>query len=606
MAHIYNDPSQFVSDAIKGFLAAYGTSLQAVPGASGVMRRGWPRAGLVSVVVGGGSGHYPAFCGLVGHGIAHGAVIGDVFTSPSTEQVYRVGCAVDGGAGVLLTFGNYAGDVMNFGAAQGRMRSEGIDCRTVLVTDDIASGPVTNRAQRRGIAGDLAVFKVAGTAADRGDSINEVERLALAANAATSSFGVAFGGCTFPGRTEPLFTVAAGKMELGLGIHGEPGTQTVDWVPARELAALLVTPLLAERPAGARRACVLLNGLGATKYEELFVLYGTVHRLLVDAGVELVMPEIGELVTSLDMAGCSLTVMWLDAELEELWCAPADTPAFRRAGLLPVDEAAVSVAKGAGPAVGTGQQAVTRRVPAAPPAAAGPAGGTGGGRVRAVLHAMLDVLVENEAELGRLDAVAGDGDHGVGMVRGMRGAVAAADAAPEPAGGAVLRLAADAFADRAGGSSGALWGALLGGIADALTEQAAGRGALDAVATATAINRGAGELQRLGGCNVGDKTMFDALRPFADELAAQITGGAPLAQAWAAAAAVASSSAAATAALVARLGRARPLGERSVGTPDPGAVSMALCLAAAGEALAVRSGSSIGVKALPSPAGSET
>ena len=173
MTAIYNDPASFKDDMIDGFVAAYSRYVERVPGACGVMRAGGPREGKVSVIAGGGSGHYPAFCGLVGQGLADGAVIGDIFTSPSNEQAYRVGRALDGGAGVLFSFGNYAGDVMNFGAAPERLRAEGIDCRTVLVTDDVASAPPAEKQRRRGIAGDLVVFKLAGAAADRGDSIDE-------------------------------------------------------------------------------------------------------------------------------------------------------------------------------------------------------------------------------------------------------------------------------------------------------------------------------------------------------------------------------------------------------------------------------------------------
>lgn len=581
MAHIYNDVSRFVDDAVEGFLAAYERYVEAVPGAKGVMRRGGPRPGCVSVVVGGGSGHYPAFCGVVGPGLAHGAVIGDIFTSPSAEQVYRVGRALDGGAGILMTFGNYAGDVMNFGAAEQRLRSEGTDCRTVLVTDDIASGAPTSRELRRGIAGDLTVFKVAGAAADRGDSIDEVERLARAANAATTTFGAAFAGCTFPGRSEPLFTVRDGTMELGLGIHGEPGTATVDWVPAVDLARLLTEPLLAERPQGASRAAVLLNGLGATKYEELFVLFGSVHRILRAADVELVLPEVGELVTSLDMAGCSLTITWLDEELEDLWRAPADAPAFRRdAGAARTAKADPSAmpARPATPAAGIprpGGQPDDGRV-----AQLSDSSRRAARLVQASLRAMLGRVLDHEEQLGQLDAVAGDGDHGVGMVRGLRGATEAADSSAAAAGD-MLRSAAEAFADRAGGSSGALWGALLGGIAEGLAVV----DPPDAATVSAAFERGTAALQQLGGCSLGDKTMFDALRPFTDELADRVAAGETLAEAWRAASQLATTSAAATADLVARRGRARPLGERSLGTPDPGATSMAMCLDAVAEVL---------------------
>jgi dihydroxyacetone kinase len=566
VTYVFNDPLSFKDDMLEGFLLAYSRYVERVPDASGVMRAGGPGEGKVSVIIGGGSGHYPAFCGIVGVGLADGAVMGDIFTSPSIEQAYRVGKALDGGAGILFSYGNYAGDVLNFNAAEERLRGEGIDCRTVLVTDDIASAAVGDEGRRRGIAGDLPVFKAAGAAADRGASIDEVERIALKANEVTRSFGVAFAGCTLPGKSEPLFTVEPGRMELGLGIHGEPGVRSVERMSARELAQTLVEPLVAERPEGADgRAGVFLNGLGATKYEELFVIWKDIAPALEAADVRVVLPEAGELVTSLDMAGCSLTVIWLDDELEELWAAPADTAAFRRgevSGLPTFAKRARSAAQDAGQA----EEAIAAS-PESVRAAAG---------VRDLLDAMEAIVAENESELGRLDSVAGDGDHGNGMLRGFRAATAAAHGAAGGA-GTVLRAAGAAFGDKAGGTSGMLWGEMLVAAGNALGDT--DTPTPDRVAAA--VRRAAETVQKLGNANLGDKTLLDALLPFVDALEAELAAGRTLAEAWAAAASVADESAKQTAEFAAKVGRSRPLAERSIGTPDPGAVSMALCLAAA-------------------------
>ena len=567
MTRIFNDPAAFKDEMIAGLVSAYSRYLTKVPDASGVMRVGGPRAGKVSVIVGGGSGHYPAFAGIVGPGFADGAVIGDVFTSPSMEQAYRVARALDGGAGVLFSFGNYAGDVMNFGAAQDRLRDEGIDCRIVLVTDDIASALEAESARRRGIAGDFTVFKIAGAAADRGDSLDEVEAVAERANASTYSFGVAFAGCTFPGQDKPLFTVEPGKMDFGLGIHGEPGVRSADWVPANELAAALVEPILAERPAAATgRAAVLLNGLGSTKYEELFVLWKDVAAALAAAGVEAVLPEVGELVTSLDMAGCSLTVTWLDDELEALWVTPCDTPAFRRGSVADLPRFG-AVASGAPAAVV--DEAAVEATPESIEAA---------GTARAALAAMRQVMERNEDELARIDAVAGDGDHGSGMTRGLRAATEAADGA-EGGVGSVLRAAGVAWGDRAGGTSGMLWGVFLQAIGLELGDTEAVTGER----LAAAVRRGAENIMRVGKAQPGDKTMLDALLPFVEAYDEGVAAGNP--RAWADAAAVATVAAEATAQLTPKVGRARPLAERSVGTPDAGATSMAMCLVAVGEVL---------------------
>jgi dihydroxyacetone kinase len=577
VAHIYDDPAAFKDDMLDGYTSAYARYVERVPNASAVMRRGGPREGKVSVIIGGGCGHYPAFCGVVGAGLADGAVVGDIFTSPSAEQAYRAARALDGGAGVLFSFGNYAGDVMNFGVAQDRFRGEGADCRTVLVTDDIASAPAAELTRRRGIAGGFCVFKIAGAAADRGDPLDAVERLASKANDRTRTFGVAFAGCTMPGQREPLFTVPPGEMELGLGIHGEPGIESVPRTDATRLAARLLEPLLAERPAGAGdRVAVILNGLGGTKYEELFVLWKSVSALLAEAGLTVVLPEVGELVTSLDMGGASLTLTWLDAELEELWSAPADTPGFRRGSVadLPRFE---PVAARSGTAEAT-----------ADAGAADAASRLAADTALRALRAMLEVVTDNEAELGRIDAVAGDGDHGTGMVRGLRAAVAAAS---ECAGGAgeTLDAAGIAFGDRAGGTSGMLWGLLLQAVGRALGNMGEPTGEQ----LSAGIRAGIEDIQRAGKAQLGDKTLLDALIPFADSVDEQLRSGAPCAPAWAAAGAVARQAAADTAALTPKVGRARPLAARSVGTPDAGATSMALCLVAAGGVLAATKGDAL-------------
>ena len=333
MKRMLNEASAFREEMIAGYASAYGRYLQRVPGASGVMANGTPAPGRVSVVVGGGSGHYPAFYGLVGHGLASAAAIGDIFTSPSGEQCYRVAKAVDGGAGILFTFGNYSGDVMNFGMAEGRLRAEGVDARTVLVTDDVLSASREEADRRRGIAGGFFVFKSAGASAARGDSLDDVEALTRHANSRVRTAGIAFAGCTVPGQDQPLFSVAPGQMEIGLGIHGEPGVRVAEQMPAREIAAMLVETLLAETPEDAGSdVAVLVNGLGGTKYEEMFVFYNDVAALLDRSGLSPYNPLIGEFVTSLDMTGMSLSLLWLDDDLKSLLDATASSPAFTSIG----------------------------------------------------------------------------------------------------------------------------------------------------------------------------------------------------------------------------------------------------------------------------------
>jgi D-erythrulose 4-kinase len=568
MTHLYNDPAEFPNDVIRGFTAAYPQYVQRVEGASGFVRAGGPLEGKVSLVIGGGSGHYPSYNGVVGTGFADGAVLGGMFASPSAEQVYRIAKAADGGAGVVLGFGNYAGDRLNFGVAAERLINEGIDTRIVYVTDDVASASPEEQEKRRGIAGTFTVYKIAASAAENGANLDEVERVMRAANAATYSFGVAFHGCTMPGADEPLFTVEDGHMDFGLGIHGEPGISSAPWMSAKDLAGHLVEKVLAERPEEASgRAAVLVNGLGATKYEELFVLYGHVTELLEAAGVVQVSPEVGELVTSLDMAGCSLSVTWLDEKLEGYWVAPADTPAFRR-GTAAASERFTTRRTSAEHVA----EAVTAEASEESMAAAEIA--------RKAVDALYATVEENKEYLGRIDAIAGDGDHGIGMSRGSK---AAAMAANEAQGGVetVLSAAGHAFGDKAGGTSGILWGLLLEGVGKGLGNTEA----VTAKRLADAVQSSATHLQGFSKAQLGDKTMLDALFPFVDTLVDQVDAGASASEAWRSAADVCRTAAEATASLVPKIGRARPLAERSVGTPDPGAISLALIVTAIGDVL---------------------
>ena len=563
MTQIFDNPADFADEALDGFVAANRGYVARVNG--GVVRSTEVPAGQVALVIGGGSGHYPAFAGLVGPGLATASACGNMFASPAAGQVYRVAKAANAGGGVLLSYGNYAGDVLHFGQAQLRLNAEGIETRTVLVTDDIASAPLDQIDKRRGIAGDLTVFKIAGAAAEAGLSLDDVERLAIRTNYRTRSLGVAFDGCTLPGATEPLFHVPAGQMSLGLGIHGEPGISEHPMPTASELAELLVTKLMADKPHDAgSRVVAIVNGLGTVKYDELFLLFGKVEKLLLAAGLTVVEPECGELVTSLDMSGLSLTLFWLDDELEQFWAAPADAPAFRKGN-------------------------VVRRAPRRPAAADAEvatdferptAAAADLGRLAAeVLGQVRDVVVDHEVELGRLDAIAGDGDHGIGMRRGVEAAVAAAEQEAANDGGAsaarVLTAAGEAWSERAGGTSGALWGSAVIAAGLALGNRDSYGGG-DAAAAVTAF---VDAITELGKADPGDKTMVDALLPFRDAFLAAFGGGASVADSLAVASAAARTAADGTAGMRPLKGRARPLAEKSLGHADPGAVSFALIAA---------------------------
>lgn len=441
------------------------------------------------------------------------------------------------------------------------------------VTDDISSAPLAERAKRRGVAGDLVVFKTAAAAAERGDSLAEVLAVARHANDNTRTLGLAFSGCKFPGAEQPLFTVPEGKMGFGLGIHGEPGISELPISSSHDIASKLTEKLLEERPetihqtSGARLG-VIINGLGSVKYEELFVLWNDVHHNLEKAGVELVDVQIGEFVTSFDMAGFSVSFIWFEGEIEELWLAPATTPAFSRGSVLshePLDPVQL-------------QQSGEVKIPEATEESKAAAAST-----MVILNALETLLTEKCEELGHIDAIAGDGDHGIGMLRGVVAACKAANQALNKGAGVgfLLQTAADAWSDDAGGTSGAIWGVILNTLGTTLgnsekpTVESVTKGVVQA-------NHG---VMHFGKAKPGDKTLVDVLMPFSEALDSAAAEGLSLAEAWHKAAQVAEKSAAATAGLVPKIGRARPLAERSVGTPDAGAVSLALMIATVDEHL---------------------
>ncbi|OAH14008.1 dihydroxyacetone kinase family protein [Streptomyces jeddahensis] len=569
MTLLHNDPRSFADEALSGFAAAHHDLVRAIDG--GVVRASATPPGQVAVVLGGGTGHYPAFAGWVGPGFAHGAACGNIFASPSASQICSVARASQAGGGVIFAFGNYAGDVLHFGQAAEQLRAEGIDVRVLRVTDDIASGPADDPALRRGIAGDLPVMKILGAAAEAGLGIDEAERIGRKANDATRSLGMAFSGCTLPGADHPLFTVAPGRMGVGLGIHGEPGIDERDLPSADTVADLLVDGVLAESKrasaavGNADRVAVLLNGLGATKYEELYVVFRRVAERLAREGFHVIAPEVGEQVTSLGMAGLSLTVTFLDDELRQLWTAPALTPAFRRGLVQPRPPRTDDISG-------------THQLP--PVVRGGDASRAAAACIAAALRIVRDTVTTHETRLGDIDAVAGDGDHGIGMRRGSEAAAdAAAEAVALGAGArSTLSRAGAAWSERAGGTSGALWGAALTAFGSALDDtEPADRGRLVA-----GVRAAVDAVLRLGGARLGDKTLVDAAVPFVDRLEAALPGT-DFGSAWVEAAEAATEAAEATATIAARRGRARTHGERSLGTPDAGAVSFALIVTALGD-----------------------
>jgi len=326
---LLNNPNNVALEAVRGLALAYPQYVRQLAGLQAVARCQAPTAGKVAVVTGGGSGHEPMFLGYVGSGLADASVAGNVFASPPPKPIYETAKAVHGGAGVLFLYGNYSGDVLNFDMAAEMLKADGIPVLTVRVADDVASAPLQNREERRGIAGDLFVIKAASARAEEGASLEEVGSTAAKANENTRSIGVALSSCIIPASGRPIFEIGENEIEVGMGVHGEPGISRQTLPTAARLAADMVQRLLADlQPHDRDEVAVLVNGLGGTPLSELFVMYHSIHPLLLAAGLQVFRSYVGNYVSSLDMAGCSITVMRLDNELKRLLLAPAESPAF--------------------------------------------------------------------------------------------------------------------------------------------------------------------------------------------------------------------------------------------------------------------------------------
>jgi phosphoenolpyruvate---glycerone phosphotransferase subunit DhaK len=330
MKKLINDPADVVSEALLGIGAAH-PDLRVDHEHKIVYRGDAPRAGKVGLISGGGSGHEPLHGGFVGLGMLDAACCGEVFTSPVPDQMLEATRSVDGGAGVLHIVKNYTGDVMNFDmAAELAAADTGVEVVSVVTDDDVAVQDSTWTAGRRGVGVTVLVEKIAGAAAEQGRSLKEVADLAREVNANGRSMGLALTSCTVPANGKPTFELGEAEMELGVGIHGEPGRERVPLAPAAEIAAMLVTPILEDLPfRRGDRVIAFVNGLGGSPLIELYLMYHEVSQILAANGVTAARSLVGPYITSLDMAGCSVTLLRATDELLRLWDAPVRTPALR-------------------------------------------------------------------------------------------------------------------------------------------------------------------------------------------------------------------------------------------------------------------------------------
>jgi triose/dihydroxyacetone kinase / FAD-AMP lyase (cyclizing) len=564
MKKLINRPGSVVAEMVEG-LAALHPGLRRLEGHTVLVRADADevRDRKVALISGGGSGHEPAHAGYVGRGMLGAAVAGDVFTSPSPDSILAAIRAVAGEAGVLLIVKNYTGDRLNFGLAAEVARSQGVAVETVVVADDVALAATTGHAGRRGIAGTVLVHKVAGAAAEAGLPLAAVAAEARAAAEAVRTMGVALSPCTVPAAGRPSFELGEDEVELGLGIHGEPGVRRGPIEPADRLVERLLEPIAADlRLAGGDRVALLVNNLGASPTMELAIVAR--HAIAVlegEARVSVERAYAGTFLSALEMAGVSLSVLRLDGARLSRLDAPTDAPAWPNVASRPRRPLAPLPSPAPPPPF----------TPAPSPPAT-PAGRALGAAIAAAAHA----LVDDAPRLTDLDRAVGDGDLGLSLSRGAEALLSALPSLPLDDSAATLHGVGLLLQRALGGTSGPLYAvALLRAAAHLRAASPA-----DPSAWAAAFRASCEAIADLGGARPGDRTMLDALLPAADALSAALVAGRPPGLALAEAAAAAQSHADATASMPPRRGRSSYLGDRALGHPDPGAQAVAAWLRA--------------------------
>ncbi|SIO55945.1 homodimeric dihydroxyacetone kinase [Singulisphaera sp. GP187] len=574
MKKLINRPESAVEEMVEGLVAAY-PGLARLPGQTVVVRADAQeeRDRRVALISGGGSGHEPAHAGYIGRGMLSAAVLGEVFTSPGPDAVLAAIRAVTGAPGVLLIVKNYTGDRLNFGLAAEIARTEGINVAMVVVADDVALAASADNAGRRGLAGTILVHKIAGAAAEAGASLEQVTAEARAAAEAVGTMGVALTPCTVPAAGRPSFALGDDEIELGLGIHGEPGVRREALEPADDLVDHLVNAILGDAPpAPGERAALLINNLGATPTMELLIVARCALARLESLEVKVERVYLGTFLSALEMAGVSLSVLRLDdARLARLDAA-TEAPAWPNAAARPrVPNATVPPSRKAKKKGGLPRSA------AEPPRTE-----LGRALEHAILAAMV-ALIDAEPTLTELDRVVGDGDLGLSLERGARAVREALGTSSYPLDdpSATLQALGLTLQKALGGTSGALYALLFLHASARLRTLAS----TDPKAWADAFRTGAAALGDLGGSRPGDRTMLDALLPALDALDASLDANATLVDALDAAASAAEAGSDATARMSPRRGRSSYLGDRVLGYPDPGAVAVAVWLRAVASAL---------------------
>jgi ATP-dependent dihydroxyacetone kinase len=561
MKKLINDPRAVVREMLEGAVAL-APEQALLQDESVVVRRSIPTPRPVAVLTGGGSGHEPAHAGYVGRGMLSAAIAGEIFTSPSTDAVLAGIRAVAGPAGALLIVKNYMGDRLNFGLAAEMARAEGIPVEIVVVADDVALRNTVERDRRRGIAGTILMHKIAGAAAEAGLPLAEVARVAREAIANLGTMGVSFGPCTLPAAGKPGFTLGDNEIELGLGIHGEPGVERITLRPADELAKVMIDTIVEElKLTAGERVAVLANGLGSTPPIELHILARAALSHLRALNIPVARAWAGTFMSALDMPGCSISLLRVDDERLALLDAACEAPAWPGPGKLNteirVTGAARAQAESAEPATKLSNADL---------------------RIRDAALAVADALDAAESLLTELDGKTGDGDLGSSMARGAAAIRALPDSAWRSPRVALASLS-DALRRAIAGSSGPLYATAL-----LRASRRIGDGTPSVNDWVDAFSEAVEAVAELGGAKPGDRTMLDALHPAAQAMTALASQAAPPAGIWRAGLEAARAGAQKTASMTPRLGRATYYGAKAVGIPDGGAIAVTVWLAALAKA----------------------
>ncbi|MGG0570220.1 dihydroxyacetone kinase subunit DhaK [Priestia megaterium] len=569
MKKIINKPEDVVLEMCKGMVLAH-TELNLIEKYK-VIKKEQINKNKVSIISGGGSGHEPAHAGYVGKGMLDAAVCGDVFASPSQIQIYQAIKETASDKGTLLVIKNYSGDMMNFKNAAYLAEEDGIQVDYVKVDDDIAVQDSLYTVGRRGVAGTVLVHKIAGAAAERGYDLPKVKEAAENAIANVKSIGIGLTSCTVPAKGTPTFEIAEDEMEFGVGIHGEPGIRREKIISADELAERMVTALLKEIGIedGKGEAAVLINGFGSTPLQELYLLNHSVIRELSRRKVTIARTFVGNYMTAIDMAGASISIMKLDENLKSLLSEECDTPALRIKGEVPAvtyDEIIGTVeAPKVSYEVQTNKEysVVTENRLTL-------------NNIIFMVDQMSECIIRNEIPFCELDSHAGDGDFGMSVAKGFKQLKSEWHEILENKSndiGNFLEACSIVIMEHCGGASGPIWGSAFraaGKNTESKTELTLAEFAEMVQASVKGI-QATGERSFGRGAVVGDKTLIDALVPYADTLTSSAAEGESLKHALVKAADAAVEGAKSTEQIVARMGRAGTVGERSLGYPDAGA-----------------------------------